>query len=84
MPEARVQPTSTPKLDRMQPRVQPTRSQQLGMAALLGDAAGLEHDDPVSMLDGGQTVGDDQRGAALHQGVQRPNPPPNDFAKPHL
>ena len=58
--------------------------QQFGMSALLGDAAGLEHDDPVSMLDGGQTVGDDQRGAALHQGVQRPNPPPNDFAKPHL
>ena len=39
------------------------------MGALLDDAAVVEDDDQVGIADGGETVGDDEGGAALHEGV---------------
>ena len=45
--------------------------QQLGMGALLDDPAGVQHDDTVGVLHGGQAVRDDQRGATAHQAFQR-------------
>ena len=41
------------------------------MCALLNDIAIPQHQNPVSILDCGQTVGDHERGSALHQFVHR-------------
>lgn len=38
-------------------------AQQLGVCALLGDAALFDHDDAVGAADGAEAVGDDERGA---------------------
>ena len=46
-------------------------SQQLIVGAALGDAAIGEHQDFVRRHDGGQAVGDDDAGTALHDVVQR-------------
>ena len=40
---------------------------QLIMAAALNDAALLQNRDAVGIADGGQTVGDDEDGAPLHE-----------------
>ena len=40
------------------------------MAALLGNHPVLQDQDPVRLQDGGQAVGDDDAGSALHQGFQ--------------
>ena len=37
------------------------------MSAHFGDAAFIQHDDAIGILDGGQPMGNDQRGASLHQ-----------------
>ncbi len=55
---------------RPQPGIYAALGQQFGMRALLGDAAGVEHDEPVQCRDGGEAVGDGDDGLALHQGVQ--------------
>ncbi len=41
------------------------------MLALLHDVAVVHHQDQVGVADGGQAMGDDEAGAALHQGVHR-------------
>ena len=41
------------------------------MGAALGDAAGVDHADAIGVLHGGEAVGDDQRGAALHEPLER-------------
>ena len=40
------------------------------MGALLGDAAVLEHDDPAGLADGGEAMGDHDRGAPGEQPAQ--------------
>ena len=55
----------------MKPGIQPARRQQGGVRALLDHPAGVHRHDAVGVLDGGQAVGDDQRGAAAHQGLER-------------
>ncbi len=42
---------------------------QLVVAAALDDAALFQHHDSVCSADGGQAVGDDKAGAAVHQAV---------------
>src|ERR1700742_4079247 len=45
--------------------------EQLVMTAVLDDRAGLEHDEAVHAAHGREPVGDDDRGAILHQRPQR-------------
>ena len=40
------------------------------MRALLDDVAVVHHDDAVGLFDGGQAVGNDDAGAAVHQTLQ--------------
>src|SRR2546422_8934598 len=54
-----------PELTLIQPRVQPSQGEQLVVRALLDRASAVEHDQPVGATHGGQTVSDDQRGAAF-------------------
>ena len=51
----------------MQPAVDTPGQDQIGMAALFGQAGLVHHNDTVGALDGGETVGDDQGGAAPGQ-----------------
>lgn len=51
--------------------VQAVGGQQLAVRPVLDDLAGVQHDDTVGVLHGGQPVGDDQRGAPAHQPLQR-------------
>jgi hypothetical protein len=44
---------------------------QVGMAALLGDLAAVQHQDAVAVDHARQAMGEDQGGAALHQPVER-------------
>jgi hypothetical protein len=44
---------------------------QLGMGAGLDDAAFVHHDDPAGGAHGGEPVCDHQRGAVLHQPLER-------------
>ena len=44
---------------------------QLGVAAGLGDAAFVDHQNAVGVDHAGQAVGEDQRGASPHQAVER-------------
>src|SRR5436190_2201279 len=45
--------------------------EQLGVRALLDDAASIQHEDPVRALDRRETVRDHDRGAAAHESVER-------------
>ena len=45
--------------------------EELVVAALLDDAAVVEHDHPVRMFDRREPVGNDQRGATLEQSLER-------------
>ncbi|MNN23768.1 hypothetical protein D3C81_1371740 [compost metagenome] len=54
-----------------QPRILAARAQQFGVRALLANLAVFHDDDAVRLDDGGKAVGDDDGGAALHQGVER-------------
>src|SRR5262245_27241560 len=45
-------------------------AEQLGVGALLGDAAVFQDDDEVGFLNGGKAVGDADGGAALHEVVE--------------
>jgi len=49
----------------VEPGVEPVASEELGVRALLDDPAGLENQDEVGAEDGGQAVGDGDRGALL-------------------
>ena len=52
-------------------RVNAAARDQFGAAALLDDPAVLEHDDLIHVMNGGEAVGDDQGGAAVHQFLDR-------------
>ena len=52
-------------------RIDAALAHQLGMLALLGDMAAVEHEDAVAIDDAGQAVRQDERRAALHQPVER-------------
>ena len=54
-----------------QVRVEPGFRDQGGMCAAFYDAAGVEDDDLVSIGDGAEAVGDDERGAAARGGFER-------------
>src|SRR5690606_25333544 len=66
-PPTGEQRESQPLRHRMQPGVMPALRHQLRMAALLDDAAVVEHQDAIGAADGRQAMGDDDRGAADHQ-----------------
>src|SRR5690606_9687483 len=55
----------------MQPRVIAVLSQQLGMAATLDDLPLIHYQNQIRLLDGSQTVGDDESGTSLHDLIQR-------------
>jgi hypothetical protein len=59
------------ELERSEPRIEPTGTGQLVVAALLDDAALVHHHDPVRSPDRRKAVGDDQRGTGGHQPVER-------------
>ena len=54
----------------VQPRVDPALGDQLGMRPALDDPAALVDEDPVGAQDRGQSVGDGDRGPALHQALE--------------
>ena len=60
----RIRPSSAPELQAVQARVQAAGGEQLGVAARLDDAAGVDDDDAVGALDRRQAVRDDEAGAA--------------------
>jgi len=45
--------------------------QQLGMGTTLDDGTAIHDQDQVSVFDGGQAMGNNERGAAFHDLVQR-------------
>ena len=51
--------------------VQSAAAQEVGVAALLDDAAGFQHKNAVGALHGGEAVGDDERGAPPGQRLDR-------------
>src|SRR5690242_10879313 len=55
----------------VQPAVEPVGGIELGVGASLHDAAFLQDDDQVGVLDRRQTVGDDQHGPVLHELIDR-------------
>ena len=57
------------KLRIVQRGVEPAPGHQLVVIALLGDLSVLQHQNEIRVLNGGQAVGDDEAGAALHQPV---------------
>src|SRR5205085_5217439 len=59
------------ELQPRQTRVQPPGATQTVMRALLDDPAMIHDDAPVGGANGGEAVGDDEGGAALHQPFQR-------------
>src|SRR5678816_3647488 len=44
---------------------------ELGVGAVLGEPAALEHEDLVGVTNGGETVCDDERGASLEKAIHR-------------
>src|SRR5690606_21903438 len=59
------------ELHLVQAAVDPVLGQQLGVGPLLHQFAVFQHQHLVGVLDGGQAMGDDQRGAVRHQVRQR-------------
>ena len=55
----------------MEPGVEAALGNELLVGAGLDRTTGLEHDDAVGRLDGGEAVGDDERGAALQELLER-------------
>ena len=51
----------------MQLRVEAPLCQQLSVRAAFGDGAGIEHQDAVGLLYGGQAMGDDEGRAVAQQ-----------------
>ena len=60
-----LEPGQAPLLQVGQLGIEAAAGAQFGVGALLDQLAALEHQDPVSRLHGGQSVGDHNRGAAL-------------------
>jgi hypothetical protein len=52
-------------------RIERRGLKQIGVTALRGDTALLQHDNAVGLLNGSEAVRDDQRPAILHGIVQR-------------
>ena len=63
------------ELDPVQPRIDAAAREQLGVRALLDDAAVVEHDDAVGVLDRRQPVRDDDRRAAAASACRAPPAP---------
>src|SRR6478736_6819973 len=59
------------ELGRMERGVEPAGGEQLGVGALLHDAAVVEDEDQVGVADGGEPVRDHQRRTSLERGVER-------------
>jgi hypothetical protein len=57
---------SARELQSRQPRIHATLGHQLMVRALLHQLAVVQHQNAIGLLHGGQAVGNDQRGAALH------------------
>src|SRR5260221_9493291 len=55
------------KLHRMQPRIQAALAHELAVRPPLADLAVMQHENEVSMLDGGELVRNDERSSPLHQ-----------------
>src|SRR5205085_7173799 len=51
-------------------RVQPTLLEELAMGSLLDEPAPVHHEDDVGREDGGEAVGDGDRGPSRHQGAE--------------
>src|ERR1700683_18970 len=58
---------SVGELQTMQLSVQAALRQQLRVRTALGDPAGIEYDDPIGLLDGRESVGNDEGRAVTHQ-----------------
>src|SRR2546425_109797 len=58
-------------LDAVEARVDAIPGEELRVTAELRHAAALENRDAIGALDGGKAVGDDNGGAAAHQGIER-------------
>ena len=58
-------------VQRVESEIQPLLRHQLIVVALLDGMPVLQHDDPVGAADGGQTVRDNDAGAALKELRQR-------------
>ena len=56
----------------VEPGVEAPLGHQRVVRPLLDDAAGLQHDDLVSVAHGGEAMGDDQARAAGEERLQRP------------
>src|SRR5688572_22176222 len=54
-------------LQRVETPVESVVGEQLVVTASLGDLPLVDHDDAVGVAHGGQTVGDDEHGAAAHE-----------------
>ena len=59
-----------PELGLVELAVDAVPGQQLLVAALLGNHAALDHQDPVRLQDRGQAVGDDDAGSSCHELLQ--------------
>ena len=55
----------------MQAEIEAFFVHQIGMVTTFDDAAPIEHDDAIGIANGGQPVGDHQRGSVLHQFFKR-------------
>src|SRR5437762_374261 len=58
-------------LQLVEPVIDAALSEQIAVRAHLNDAALVQHDDPVDVLDRRETVGDDDRGPTGHELLQR-------------
>lgn len=66
---ARARPISGGKLKTGEACVQPVRGNQRLVTPLLDHPTAIQHHDAVGPLHGGQTMGDDERRAPLHQAL---------------
>src|SRR5690606_25621953 len=59
------------ELELVEARVEAAALEELAVRPLLAQLAPVEDEDAVGVLDGGEAVGDDDGGAAAHEGVER-------------
>src|SRR5690606_41445235 len=62
---------SVRELEFVEPRVDPPGLEEFVVRALLTELAVVEDEDPIGVPDGGESVRDDERGAAAHEGLER-------------
>ena len=59
------------ELEFRQAGIKPVAPHQIGMSANIDHPAMIDHHDPICLLHRRQPVGDDDRGPALHQSIER-------------